>query len=153
MSASGAWRSLSRSQTTLRLPQEAPTGVIAGWLVLSDPLNRVRTATSIGNVHAARAARDSEDNVQASSLTRIAHNRWPGAFGEAKHQNIRMSGNDAHANSFMNASWKSLNFCTNCEITSSRGRIVVRRWNVPSAWPKPEPGTVEMPVASSSRRQ
>lgn len=28
--------------------------------------------------------------------------------------------------------------------------MVVRRWKVPSSWPKPEPGTVTMPVASSS---
>lgn len=28
-----------------------------------------------------------------------------------------------------------------------------RRWKVPSSWPKPEPGTVTMPVASSSCRQ
>merc|ERR1712146_234010 len=29
-------------------------------------------------------------------------------------------------------------------IFSSSGRIVVRRWYVPSFWPKPVPGTVEM---------
>ena len=38
-------------------------------------------------------------------------------------------------------------------LTSSRGRMVVRRWNVPSSCPKPEPGTVLIPVASSSLRQ
>ena len=43
--------------------------------------------------------------------------------------------------------WNSL---TNSPIFSSGGRMVVRRWKVPSSWPKPEPGTVTMPVASSS---
>ena len=38
-------------------------------------------------------------------------------------------------------------------LTSSRGRMVVRRWNVPSSCPKPDPGTVLIPVASSSLRQ
>lgn len=53
----------------------------------------------------------------------------------------------------MKPSWNFLNSCTNSAIFSSRGRMVVRRWKVPSAWPKPLPGTVLMPVSSSSLRQ
>mmetsp|Transcript_13690 Transcript_13690/g.29383 ORF Transcript_13690/g.29383 Transcript_13690/m.29383 type:complete len:149 (-) Transcript_13690:1434-1880(-) len=55
--------------------------------------------------------------------------------------------------SFMKLSWNFLNFSTKVVMTSSRGKIVVRRWKVPSSCPKPDPGTVLMPVASSSLRQ
>jgi hypothetical protein len=53
---------------------------------------------------------------------------------------------EVHLYSFMNFSWKLLNFDTNSAIFSSRGRMVVRKWKVPSAWPKPLPGTVLMPA-------
>ena len=45
------------------------------------------------------------------------------------------------------------NYQSGSGLTSSRGRMVVRRWNVPSSCPKPDPGTVLIPVASSSLRQ
>ncbi len=50
----------------------------------------------------------------------------------------------------MNAEWKSLSLATNCSILLSRGRIVVRRWYVPSSCPNPDPGTTVIPVSSSS---
>lgn len=53
----------------------------------------------------------------------------------------------------MNPLWKSLSLSITSGIFSSSGRIVVRRWYVPSFWPKPVPGTVEMPVLSRSFRQ
>jgi len=41
----------------------------------------------------------------------------------------------------------------NSSILSSGGRMVVRKWWLPSFCPKPLPGVVAMPVASSSSRQ
>ena len=58
-----------------------------------------------------------------------------------------------HAYLALKPSWKRLNFSTNSAIFSSRGRIVVRRWKVPSSCPKPLPGIVTMPLSSSRRRQ
>lgn len=55
--------------------------------------------------------------------------------------------------SAMNLAWKFLSKSTKCCIVSSLGRMVVLKWNVPGSCPKPEPGTVLMPVASSSLRQ
>ena len=34
-------------------------------------------------------------------------------------------------------------------IFSVGGRMVVWKWAVSSAWPKPDPGTTQMPVCSS----
>merc|ERR1719230_502756 len=38
-------------------------------------------------------------------------------------------------------------------ILSSCGRKVVRKCQVPASWPNPEPGTTQMPVASSKSKQ
>lgn len=53
----------------------------------------------------------------------------------------------------MKPSWNLRQLSRMAGMSSSRGRMVVRRWNVPGAWPKPVPGTVEIPVASRSFRQ
>lgn len=55
--------------------------------------------------------------------------------------------------SAMNDSWKFFQFSRMAGRSFSSGRMVVRRWKVPAFCPKPEPGTVEMPVDSSSFRQ
>lgn len=49
--------------------------------------------------------------------------------------------------------WNSFSFSATSTIFSSGGRMVVRRWKVPDSYPKPLPGTVLMPVASSSFKQ
>ena len=53
----------------------------------------------------------------------------------------------------MNFLWKAPKSATIFLMRSSDGRIVVRRWNVPSCCPNPDPGTVRMPVSSTSLRQ
>lgn len=49
--------------------------------------------------------------------------------------------------------WNSDRFCTTRPMSSSEGRNVVRKWYVPSACPKPEPGTTTMPFSCSSSLQ
>lgn len=51
---------------------------------------------------------------------------------------------------FIKPMWKSRILLTIWSIASSVGRKVVRMWKVPSACPKPDPGTTHTPVASSS---
>ena len=54
---------------------------------------------------------------------------------------------------FVNAAWNSPSFRTTVSISSSGGRMVVRKCQVPGSCPKPEPGTTQMPVSSRSARQ
>ena len=53
----------------------------------------------------------------------------------------------------MKLSWKPARRSVTASIWSSCGRKVVRKCHVPSSCPKPEPGTTQIPVASSSSRQ
>lgn len=55
-----------------------------------------------------------------------------------------------YENSFMKPAWKSVIRPTH---SVPGARKVVRKCRVPSFWPKPLPGTMQMPVASSRRRQ
>ncbi|PNH12190.1 hypothetical protein TSOC_000888 [Tetrabaena socialis] len=48
------------------------------------------------------------------------------------------------------AVWKAASAATTSTMSSSEGRKVVRKWKVPSAWPKPLPGTTTMPVVPLS---
>eukprot|EP01139_Manchomonas_bermudensis_P001270 Amastigsp_a1627_136.p3 type:complete len:106 gc:universal Amastigsp_a1627_136:1586-1269(-) len=53
----------------------------------------------------------------------------------------------------MKSAWKAAMRSTTDSIFDSGGRNVVRKCHVPSAWPKPEPGTTQTPVFSRSSRQ
>ena len=48
----------------------------------------------------------------------------------------------------MNFRWNSFNLPSISLIISFCGRMVVLKWKVPGCCPKPEPGMMQMPVAS-----
>lgn len=49
-----------------------------------------------------------------------------------------------------NFSWNERNLPSISFSLAGWGRIVVRKWYVPGRCPKPEPGTMQMPVCSNS---
>lgn len=112
---------------------------------------RIYLQTDYANIYLYNVISSNTENVDSVVSTPVCRSMGPvpGGLVHLPLDTSRIILGGVYEYSLRNLRWNSLSRPSISMIMDSGGRMVVLKWKVPGLWPKPEPGTTQMPVASS----